>query len=94
MADKKEPVGSDEPVASRADSDDHFTTEPQTSVYPTGLNIIIVMASLMLGTTRIALDSTIISVVTPQISTQFEALDDVGWYGAAYSMLLTATTPI
>ena len=94
MADKVEPVGSDEPVANQADSDDPTTTEPQTSIYPTGLKLIIVMVSLMLGTTLMALDSTIISVATPQISTQFKALDDVGWYGAAYSMLLTATTPI
>jgi hypothetical protein len=41
-----------------------------------------------------ALDATIISVATPKISTQFQALDDVGWYGASYSMLLTAFTPI
>jgi hypothetical protein len=29
--------------------------------------------------------------VPPKISTQFAALEDVGWYGAAYSMLLKAT---
>ena len=84
----------DEPVGSQPDSDGPATTEPQTSFYPTGPNLIVVMASLMPGTTLMALDSTIISVATPQISTQFKALHDVGWYGAAYSMLLTATTPI
>ena len=64
------------------------------SPYPTGLRQIVIMASLMLGTTLMSLDTTIISVATPKISTQFKALDDVGWYGAAYLMLLTATTPI
>ena len=77
MADKEEPVGTDEPVTSQAGSDDPTTTEPQTSIYPTGLNLIIVMTSLMLGTTLIALDSTIISITTPQISTQFKTLDDI-----------------
>jgi MFS family permease len=62
--------------------------------YPTGIRLILIMTSLMLGTALMALDATIISVVTPKISTQFAALEDVGWYGAAYSMLLTATTPI
>ena len=64
------------------------------SQYPTGLKLIVIMASLMLGTTLMSLDTTIISVATPRISTQFKALDEVGWYGAAYLMLLTATTPI
>ena len=91
MAEKEESVASDKHIANPAASS---ATEPQDSIYPTGIKLIIVMASLMLGTTLMALDSTIISVATPQISTQFKALDDVGWYGAAYSMILTATTPI
>ncbi|PVH92484.1 MFS general substrate transporter [Periconia macrospinosa] len=62
--------------------------------YPRGLKLIAIMTSLMLGTTVMALDATIISVATPKISTQFRALEDVGWYGAAYSMLLTAMTPV
>ncbi|KAL8969893.1 MAG: hypothetical protein Q9197_004104 [Variospora fuerteventurae] len=64
------------------------------SQYPTGLKLILIMASLMLGTTIMSLDTTIISVATPKISTQFHALDDVGWYGAAYLMTLTAITPV
>ena len=94
MAEKEESVASDKRIANLVDSSKSSTNEPQGSIYPTGIKLIIVMASLMLGTTLMALDSTIISVATPQISTQFRALDDVGWYGAAYSMILTATTPI
>lgn len=62
--------------------------------YPTGIKLVIIMSSLMLGTTLMALDTTIISVATPRISTQFQSLDDVGWYGAAYLMTLTAFTPV
>jgi MFS family permease len=62
--------------------------------YPGGVRLVLIMVSLMLGTALMALDATIISVATPKISTQFQALDDVGWYGASYSMLLTAFTPI
>lgn len=62
--------------------------------YPKGIKLVIIMTSLLLGTSLMALDATIISVATPKITTQFGALGDVGWYGAAYSMLLTATTPI
>ncbi|MCJ1377535.1 hypothetical protein MMC17_000630 [Xylographa soralifera] len=68
---------------------------PQSAaLYPTGLRLVIIMMSLMLGTTLMSLDTTIISVATPKISTEFHALDDVGWYGAAYGMTLCATTPI
>ncbi|KAL8796088.1 MAG: hypothetical protein Q9182_007422 [Xanthomendoza sp. 2 TL-2023] len=62
--------------------------------YSTGLKLVIIMTSLILGTTLMALDTTIISVATPKISTHFQSLDDVGWYGAAYLMTLTAFTPV
>ncbi|KAL8832112.1 MAG: hypothetical protein Q9170_005009 [Blastenia crenularia] len=62
--------------------------------YPTGLKLVIIMTSLMLGTTLMALDTTIISIATPNISTQFQSLDDVRWLGAAYLMTLTAFTPV
>jgi len=75
----------------KAESSD---TEQNHIRYPTGLKLVTIMVSLMLGTTLMSLDTTIISVATPEISTQFHALDDVGWYGAAYLMALTAATPI
>ena len=62
--------------------------------YPKGIKLAIIMLSLMLGTIFMALDATIISVATAKFSTQFHSLGDVGWYGAAHSIILTATTPI
>lgn len=62
--------------------------------YPKGLRLVLIMIFLMLGTTLMALDATIISVVTPKITTQFKVLGDIGWYDAAYSMVLTAFTPV
>lgn len=70
------------------------TIEQTEMQYPTGAKLLIIMTSLMLGITLMSLDTTIISVATPKISTEFQALDDVGWYGAAYLMTLTATTPV
>ena len=40
-----------------------------------------------------AIDTTIIAVAIPGISTDFKALDDVGWYGSVYLMTLTAFQP-
>lgn len=68
--------------------------EGSETVYPTGLKLVIIMGSLLLGTTLMSLDTTIISVATPTITAEFHTLNDVGWYGAAYLMTLTSTTPI
>ena len=49
--------------------------------------------SLLFGTLLVAIDNTIIGTVIPKISTVFKALDDVGWYGSAYLLTVTALQP-
>lgn len=73
---------------------ERWQTNEGENQYPTGFRLVIILLSLSLGTFLMALDSTIISVATPRISTNFHALDDVGWYGSAYGMTLCAFTPI
>ncbi|PCH00736.1 Major facilitator superfamily domain, general substrate transporter [Penicillium occitanis (nom. inval.)] len=73
---------------------EQWQTNPGENQYPTGIRLVITLLSLSLGTFLMALDSTIISVATPQISTDFHALNDVGWYGSAYGMTLCAFTPV
>lgn len=51
--------------------------------YPTGLRLYIIVASPILGTTLMSLDTAKMSVATPAITADFHALADVGWYGAA-----------
>lgn len=53
-----------------------------------------ILLSLALGTLLMAIDTTIISVAIPKISTEFKALKDVGWYGSAYLITLTAFQPV
>lgn len=53
-------------------------------------NLGIVIASLCLGTFLIAFDVNIIGVAVPRITTTFHSLDDVGWYGSAYLLTVTA----
>ncbi|KAF1992817.1 MFS general substrate transporter [Amniculicola lignicola CBS 123094] len=62
--------------------------------YPHGLALAATLFSLGLGTFLMALDTTIITVAIPKISTQFNALDLVGWIGSAYLITLTAFQPI
>lgn len=94
MAKDEDTCSSTMPIADTTNATELSVKEQDVTQYPTGVKLVVIMASLMLGTTLMSLDTTIISVATPKISTQFHALDDVGWYGAAYLMTLTAATPI
>ena len=62
--------------------------------YPSRPRRFTIVAALCLGTLLNAIDITIIGVAIPTISTVFDALDDVGWYGTAYLVTLTALQPI
>ena len=53
----------------------------------------VVIASLYLGALLIALDTNIINVAIPHISTEFASLQDVSWYGTAYLLTITAFQP-
>ncbi|KAF3768091.1 MFS general substrate transporter [Cryphonectria parasitica EP155] len=67
--------------AGRRDS----TSEPE---YPKGWKLWSILVGLALSVLCTALDKTIISTAIPKITTAFNSLDDVGWYGSVY--LLTA----
>lgn len=47
------------------------------------LRLALVLISLSLTVFLISLDNTIISSAVPRITTEFQSLDDVGWYGSA-----------
>ena len=62
--------------------------------YPSGARLTAILASLMLGTLLFAIDTSILSTAIPQISTEFRALDHIGWYGSTYLLVATATQPL
>lgn len=51
---------------------------------PIGPRLFLIVASLMLAVFCMALDNTIIAVAIPQITDDFHALNDVGWYASGY----------
>lgn len=65
----------------------------QVPVYPTGWRLALILAALLFGTLLVAIDNTIIGVAVPKITTDFRALDDVGWYSSAYLIAVTALQP-
>lgn len=54
----------------------------------------VVILSLFLGVFLLSLDTSIIGVAIPAISSHFHALDDVAWYGTAYVLTITAFQPL
>ncbi|KAF7309754.1 Major facilitator superfamily transporter [Mycena indigotica] len=65
------------------------TTAEDTITYPEGLKLALITIALCLSVFLVALDNTIIATAIPKITTQFNSLDDIGWYGSAY-LLTTA----
>ncbi|KAJ9150791.1 Major facilitator superfamily transporter [Pleurostoma richardsiae] len=56
--------------------------------YPSGIKLISIFIGLLLSILCVGLDRSIIATAVPKITTEFNSLDDVGWYGSSY--LLTA----
>lgn len=76
-----------------ADHGSQAESEPIDKQYPTGCKFALVITSLVCGVLLVAIDNTIIAVAVPKISTDFKALDHVGWYGSAYLLTETALQP-
>ncbi|KAK0614935.1 putative MFS multidrug transporter [Bombardia bombarda] len=53
-------------------------------VYPSGLKLLLLMMSIFVGMFLVSLDRLIISTAIPQITNEFNAAGDIGWYGTAY----------
>ena len=64
--------------------EDPSNCEEKDEYLPMGPRLILIVASLMLAVFCMALDNTIIAVAIPQITDDFHALNDVGWYASGY----------
>lgn len=78
-----------ERTASTAES----TDEDDETKYKTGLPLILLTFGLMMTTFVVALDNTIIATAIPRITTVFDSLNDVGWYGSSYLLTTTCLQP-
>jgi hypothetical protein len=80
-------------TVSNATSADGEPGEDDESKYVTGLPLHLLTMGLTLSTFVIALDNTIIATAIPRITTVFNSLDDVGWYGSSYLLTTTSLQP-
>ncbi|KAF2656643.1 MFS general substrate transporter [Lophiostoma macrostomum CBS 122681] len=63
------------------------------SKYLSGYKLAILSLGLCLTTFVIALDNTIIATAIPKITTVFNSLEDVGWYGSSYLLTTCSLQP-
>ncbi|OBT63767.1 hypothetical protein VE03_06923 [Pseudogymnoascus sp. 23342-1-I1] len=69
-----------------------MVTAPEPE-YLTGLPLHLLGLALMASIFMIALDLSIITTAIPKITTRFNSLGDVGWYGSAYLLAQMALQP-
>ncbi|CAI7650941.1 unnamed protein product [Penicillium discolor] len=62
--------------------------------YPSGLAVTLILTSVTLAYFLFFLDLAVISTATPAITTHFDSLVDVGWYGGAYQLGSAAFQPL
>ncbi|KAL6711052.1 hypothetical protein ACN47E_006927 [Coniothyrium glycines] len=79
-------VEGEEDTKSTSDPDDE-------SKYLSGFKLAILSVGLCLTTFVIALDNTIIATAIPKITSVFNSLEDVGWYGSSYLLTTTSLQP-
>jgi hypothetical protein len=63
------------------------------STYLSGLPLILLSVGLCLAVFVQALDNAILATAIPKITSDFNSLNDVGWYGSSYLLTTTALQP-
>lgn len=71
-----------------------LTKPDSSSPYLHGWRLATVIGCLFFGALLVALDTNIVNVAVPKISSQFHSLGDIAWYGTAYLLTITAFQPI
>ncbi|PVH83078.1 MFS general substrate transporter [Cadophora sp. DSE1049] len=88
---KEIPVGGDGHASTSNENTDG--EEDDEVVYPGKYQLGLLTLGLCLATFTVALDNTIIATAIPKITSVFDSLNDVGWYGSSYLLTTTALQP-
>jgi MFS family permease len=65
-----------------------------TPEYPGGTRLALILFSLCLSIFLVALDQTIIAPALGAITSEYNSIDDIGWYGSSYLLTTTALQPL
>lgn len=70
------------------------TDDEYVHVFPTGFALWSVLAAVVVSYFLVFLDMAVMSTVTPAITSEFDSLVDIGWYGSAYQLGSSAFQPL
>jgi len=73
--------------------EDILDEQNDDSKYPGGAKLAVLAFGLCMAIFVVALDNTIIATAIPRITTVFNSLNDVGWYGSSYLLTTTSLQP-
>ncbi|KAL8787632.1 MAG: hypothetical protein Q9195_007678 [Heterodermia aff. obscurata] len=90
-----EKTGNEDTVKEKEGETADNTVDDQNdeSKYPGGGTLALLTFGLCMATFVVALDNTIIATAIPKITTVFDSLNDVGWYGSSYLLTTTSLQP-
>ncbi|KAF2835490.1 MFS general substrate transporter [Patellaria atrata CBS 101060] len=88
---KEDEATSVRPEALKNEEEDIDPKMEDEAQQPKGMSILLVMISIYLSLFLVALDRTIIATAIPRITDDFNSLEDVGWYGSAYTLTMCAS---
>lgn len=77
-----------------ADKSSASDSEEYKHVYPQGFRLTLILTAVVLAYLLIYLDLAIMSTATPSITSEFDSLVDIGWYGGAYQLASAAFQPL
>ena len=83
----------DDRAHAQTDAEDSQEQPEDESKYLSGFKLGVLSLGLCLTTFVIALDNTIIATAIPKITTVFNSLNDVGWYGSSYLLTTCSLQP-
>ncbi|KUL89002.1 hypothetical protein ZTR_06068 [Talaromyces verruculosus] len=87
---EQDPQKVNDATAGQAD----LTRTTSTMQYVEGMKLYVLMASMTLIFFLVMIDITIVSTAVPQITSDFNSLEDVGWYGTAYQLACASLQPL
>ncbi|KAK7697218.1 hypothetical protein SLS64_013775 [Diaporthe eres] len=81
------------PAQEKNATNDSTTTstihEPEIH-YPSGIILVLIVSGLLLSMFLVALDMSIIATAIPRITSEFNSMEDIGWYGSAFFLTLAS----
>ncbi|KAK6405762.1 hypothetical protein LTR95_018732, partial [Oleoguttula sp. CCFEE 5521] len=76
-------LGGSAPTPQVVDLENTNADEVDNAKRPTGFKFAVVFACILLGDFFVGYDTSCVATLTPVITAEFHAIDNLGWYGIA-----------